>query len=384
MQTDTLDVESDEASDGIVTYSDPAPLPRPSSVQRPATITLSSPPSSDPLSSYNVMDTFHIDQGTATRNDISTRKPHDMLTGIPHAYSRKRPRTHSTISDHDRSVEGAEAHDSSALSSATDSAQLELRRILQFRSTNIPDFIRYIFRVDSKGIHERVDLIVENKAQRGPRITTQAHSTLLQARNQAIHAFAEDPTANVIGAIIAIRDFWRYSEFLRNPDATKELEKRVRETRNQDTFYKPPQHSPSSSSNNQSSSPASIDNTWDNTALTGPQCELQQQLWDMFPKGFLLKIGDNKTPGAITLIAKRLREINPEFWSTTGEGTPVEDDDSEESESQYDGRRGMGDRVTDSSDESDDDSAEEGEGATEINTNDTQELGEDEESDGDY
>lgn len=283
---------------------------------------------------------------------------------MPHAYSRKRPRTHSTISDHDRSIKGAGAHASSVLSSATDSAQLELQRILRLRSTNIPDFIRYIFRVDSNGIRECVDLIVENKAQRGPRITTQAHSTLLQAKNQAIHAFAENPTANVIGAIIAIRDFWRYSEFLRNPDATKALEKRVREIRNQDTLYTPPEHSPSSSSNNhQSSSPVSIDNTWDNATLGGPQSELQQRLWDMFPKGLLLKIGDDKTPGAIALISKRLREINPEFWSATGEGTQVEGDDSEGSESQYDGRtqRGMGDGVTDNSDESDNDSAEEGE-----------------------
>lgn len=261
-------------------------------------------------------------------------------------YSRKRLRAESMISDHDRPLATSSQHAgvraSSTLSTANSSvslsspAQLELKRILSLRSTNIPDFIRYIFRVGADGTKsKRVDLVIENKARRA-RVTlsVQVHQALMQATFQAVHAFIEDPTIKVVGAIVAVRDSWRYSEISPNQRATEDMEEKVREARKKDTTYKYQEKSPPSSPNNiQSSSPVPEDITWDNPTLRGPQTNLQQQIRGIFLDGILLEMKDRKTASTITLIAERLREMNAQFWcQSSSEGTSVEDNDSEGSE----------------------------------------------------
>ncbi|KAF8800138.1 hypothetical protein BYT27DRAFT_6844748 [Phlegmacium glaucopus] len=95
-------------------------------------------------------------------------------------------------------------------------SEISMADYQRFRSTRIPDFVRRRFYLDDNlNIKaSRIDMVVELKRSSSKLGKTKRGlvEAELQAKQQAVHALAEDERLMVVGYIAAVGNVWRYGE----------------------------------------------------------------------------------------------------------------------------------------------------------------------------
>jgi hypothetical protein len=204
------------------------------------------------------------------------------------------------------------AHVSSDHVSEIDYLTEKEKRILahanRIRSTRIPDLLRRISKLWATGETSIYDLIIEIK-KADFLVTTPLAALHVQIMEQARHIFMANPMVQSIGCILAIGDRWRYEEAHRSHVITSGS--------NMETgsdYVDRPSDPHTSSTRHHSSLPLS-----DRSDEPQNRLPLDSILHERFKDTtMMVSLCDDDSDRLLGAVYKRLKTLNPSYWSDEG------------------------------------------------------------------